>query len=63
MQDSGLHNYCLICPGKKLDESTVNELFKEANIKDPDWCKIDWKLWEQVSSQHTEHDHEGKEYS
>ena len=42
MQDTGLHNYCLIHPGKELNESTVNEIFKE--VQNPDWCEIDKKL-------------------
>ena len=54
MRDSGLHNYCLICLGKQLNESSVSELFKKARIQNPDWCKIDKKL------RNTEHAHKGE---
>ena len=36
-RDSGLHSYCLIYPGMKLNESTVNDI---------KWCKTDEKLWQ-----------------
>ena len=72
MRDSGLHNYCLICPGKAFKKSTVIELFKEPdiNIKDPDWCKIyevllnqqHKKFEETEKQQNTEHAHQGNNY-